>query len=285
MIRILFIWALLLSTFIANAQTINEPKGNPQWSQPYEPFRVVGNVYYVGTYDLACYLITTSKGLILINTGLAASGDLIQKNIETLGFKVSDLKIITTTQAHYDHVGAMASLQKLTSAKIYADFKDASVLEDGGRSDYEMHDRGMTFEPIQVDRKLNDNDAIELGDTKLTMIHHPGHTKGSCSFIFDTKDGNKVYRVLIANMPTIVTDRKLNEIPEYPEISKDVASTLASLKKQKFDIYLSSHASQFDLHQKRKPGDAYNPQVFEDRAGYDKKVSELEAAFQKKLQN
>jgi metallo-beta-lactamase class B len=276
--------ALAFSTFISNAQQVNEPQGDPQWSQLYQPFRIVGNVYYVGTYDLACYLITSPTGYILINTGLAASADLIKKNIEALGFKWSDIKILTTTQAHYDHVGALASLKKLTGAKMYADSKDAPVLEDGGRSDYEMHSRGMTFEPVKVDRELNDRDVIELGDVKMTMIHHPGHTKGSCSFILDVKDGNKTYRVLIVNMPTIVTDRKLSEIAEYPEIAKDIAYTLASLKNQEFDIYLSSHASQFDLHKKHKPGDAYNPAAFVDRASYDEKVNALESAYQKKLQ-
>jgi metallo-beta-lactamase class B len=282
--RLLLITTFVFSVLICRAQQINEPQGNVQWSQPYEPFRIVGNVYYVGTYDLACYLITTPKGHILINSGLAASGDLIGKNIQTLGFKESDLKILTTTQAHYDHVGALASLKKLTGAKMYADSKDADVLEDGGKSDYEMHGRGMTFAPVTVDRKLDDNDVIEFGGVKLTMIHHPGHTKGSCSFLIDVKDEGKNYRVLIANMPTIVTDRKLSEIPEYPGISGDIAYTLASLKKQKFDIYLSSHASQFDLHKKHKPGDAYNPQPFVDRVGYDEKIAELEAAYQKKMQ-
>lgn len=282
MTRILII-LFFFTTFLLNAQ-VNEPKGNVAWSQPYEAFRIVGNVYYVGTYDLACYLVTTSKGNILINTGLSASEDLIRKNIESLGFKMSDIKILTTTQAHYDHVGAMASIKKLTNAKMYADFKDAAVLEDGGKSDYEMHTLGMTFEPVSVDRQLKDKDVIQLGDTRLTLIHHPGHTKGSCSFVFDTRDGDKTYRVLIANMPTIVTDRKLSEIPEYPEISTDVANTLASLKTQKFDIFLSSHASQFDLHKKRKPGDAYNPEVFMDRTGYDTKVNELEADYRKKLE-
>lgn len=283
MSKIFLIAVLVFSTFVCRAQ-VNEPQGSPQWSQPYDPFRIVGNVYYVGTYDLACYLVTTPKGHILINTGLGASSSVIQKNIETLGFKVSDLKIITTTQVHYDHVGAIAKLKKLTGAKVYVDAKDAAVLEDGGKSDYEMHDRGMTFEPVTVDRQLKDNDIIELGDMKVTMIHHPGHTKGSCSFQFDVKDGDKIYKVLIANMPTIVTERKLSDIPEYLAISKDVEYTLASLKKQSFDIYLSSHASQFDMHKKHKPGDAYNPQAFVDRAGYDEKLKELEAAYKKKLE-
>jgi len=147
-----------------------------------------------------------------------------------------------------------------------------------------MHARGMTFEPVKADYLLNDNDVIELGGVKLTMVHHPGHTKGSCSFWLDVNDGGKTYRVLIANMPTIVTDRKLTDIPEYPGISKDIQYTLASLKKQKFDIYLSSHANQFDLHQKHKSGDAYNPEAFVDKAGYDEKIKELEAAYEKKLQ-
>jgi len=180
-------------------------------------------------------------------------------------------------------VGALAAIKKETGAKVYADWKDAPVLEDGGKSDYEMHPRGMTFEPVKVDRELKENDVIELGDTKLTMIHHPGHTKGSCSFIFDVKDGNKTYKVLIANLPTIITSRKLTDIPEYPEISGDIAYTLSSLKKQKFDIFLSSHASQFDLHKKHKSGDAYNPQVFVDRAGFDAAIKDLEEAYNKKL--
>lgn len=281
---LIFILAFTFITFTSLSQKVNEPNGgNPEWSQPYPPFKIVGNVYWVGTYDLACYLITTPKGHILINTGLAASADIIRENIETLGFKMSDIKILTTTQAHYDHVGALASIRKQTGAKMYADWKDAPVLADGGKSDYEMHNRGMTFEPVKIDRELKDSDVIELGDMKLTMIHHPGHTKGSCSFVFDVKDGGKTYKVLIANLPTIVTSRNLLEIPEYPEISGDIAYTLSSLKKQQFDIFLSSHASQFDLHRKHKPGDAYNPQVFIDRAGFDAAVNDLEEAYKKKI--
>lgn len=285
MTRIVFIIAFALIAFTAGAQKVNEPRGNPEWSQPYPPFRIVGNVYYVGTYDLGCYLIVTSKGNILINTGLAASADLIRKNIETLGFKTSDLKILTTTQAHFDHVGALAALKKETGAKVYADAKDAGVLTDGGVSDYEMSKYGVMFEPVKVDRELNDNDIIELGDTKLTMLHHPGHTKGSCSFMLDVKDDdNKTYKVLIVNFPTIITARKLSVISEYPQISGDIANTLALQKKLNFDIWVAGHATQFYLHRKHNPGDPYDPQVFIDRAGYDKSLKDLEEAYQRKLQ-
>jgi metallo-beta-lactamase class B len=282
------LFALIFSSLISihsEAQKINEPQNvSAQWSQPYQPFRLVGNVYYVGTYDLACYLITTSEGNILINSGLAASASIIKNNIEELGFKVADTKILLTTQAHYDHVGAFAELQKLTGAKMLANSKDAEVLADGGRSDYELAKKyGRTFEPVHVDGKLKDGDLIKLGTTQLIMLHHPGHTKGSSSFLMDVNDGTKTYKVLIANMPTIVTDREFSDIPEYAEIAKDFAYSFTALRKQSFDLWLSSHAGQFSMHSKHKPGDAYNPEAFADRKGYDKSLSELEAQYQKKL--
>jgi metallo-beta-lactamase class B len=96
-------------------------------------------------------------------------------------------------------------------------------------------------------------------------------------------DGTKTYKVLIANMPTIVTDREFSDIPEYAEIAKDFAYSFTALRKQSFDLWLSSHAGQFSMHSKHKPGDAYNPEAFADRKGYDKSLSELEAQYQKKL--
>lgn len=117
----------------------------------------------------------------------------------------------------------------------------------------------------------------------MIMLHHPGHTKGSCSYLFDVKDERKTYRVLIVNMPSIITERKLSDIPAYPEIAKDYAYTLEALKKLSFDLWLSSHASQFNLHNKHKPGDAYNPDAFSDRKGFDQAVKEHEAQYLKKI--
>jgi metallo-beta-lactamase class B len=116
------------------------------------------------------------------------------------------------------------------------------------------------------------------------MLHHPGHTKGSCSFLFDVKDEHRSYRVLIANMPTIVTEKSFSAIPAYPDIAKDYAYTLDAMKKLTFDIWLSSHASQFGLHTKHKPGDAYNPAAFIDRKGYDAEINDLQNQFSKKVE-
>jgi metallo-beta-lactamase class B len=275
---------LLISLWIicsrALAQQVIEPATTPaEWSKSYPPFQIAGNLYYIGTYDLACYLITTPKGNILINTGLASSQSMIKASIESLGFKFSDIKILLTTQAHYDHLGAMAAIKKITRAQMMINAKDASVLEDGGKSDYALGGATSTFEPLRAERLLQDGDIIKLGDMQMVMLHHPGHTKGSCSFLLDVKDDKRTYRVLIANMPTIVTDKDFTQIPQYPDIAKDYAYSLKAMKKLSFDIWLSSHASQFGLHSKHKPNQRYNPAVFFDQKGYEAAINNLQQEF------
>lgn len=275
---------LSISSVTAFAQIVTEPKTQPEWSQPYQPFRIAGNLYYVGTYDLACYLITTSKGNILINTGLAASAAQIKKNIEALGFKFADTKILLTLQAHYDHVGAMSAIKKMTGAKLMVDAKDAAVLPTGGAVDYELGQYGITFKPLTADRLLQDGDTISLGDMQLVMLHHPGHTKGSCSFLFTVKDDQRSYKVLIANMPTIISQRQFASISAYTDIANDYAYTLQAMKKISFDIWLAAHASQFGLHEKHQPGEAYNPAAFIDQAGYDAELNDLQKQYDEKVQ-
>ncbi len=275
----------LLFTCTVFAQKVKEPKAwNADWHKPYPPFKIVGNVYYVGTYDLACYLIVTPKGNILINTGLAASEKSIKNSIKALGFRFSDIKILLNTQAHYDHTGALASVKKQTKAKLFADYADAPVLADGGSSDYALGGEGMSFVPIKADRLLHDGDIIELGGSKLYFYHHPGHTKGSNSYVLDVKDGSKSYRLLIANMPTIVTDKAFNDLAEYPNITQDFAQTIQSLSSLRFDLWVASHASQFNMHSKHKPGDRYNPEAFRDQAGFDSYLADLKKQYLKKLE-
>ena len=278
--------AFFTAAYLTHAQQVLEPRNNnPEWTRPYAPFRIAGNLYYVGTYDLACYLITTSEGNILINTGLAASAASIKSGIEALGFRFADTRILLTTQAHYDHVGAIASIKKSTAAKMMVDEKDAEVLADGGRSDYALGGTTSSYEPVKADRLLKDGDTIQLGEMRIRMLHHPGHTKGSCSFLFDVKDEQRSYRVLIANMPSIVTGRNFTDIPAYPDIAKDYAYTFQTMKTLSFDIWLSSHASQFGLHGKRQPGAGYNPAAFVERKGYDDGLKNLESEFLKRVGN
>jgi metallo-beta-lactamase class B len=280
--NILLAVLLLFTVSATTAQKVKEPRSTEEWKRPYQPFRIAGNLYYVGTYDLACYLITTNDGNILINTGLAASADQIKKNIKKLGFKFTDIKILLTTQAHYDHMGAMAAIKKATGAKLMVDEKDADALITGGQSDYALGKYGTSFQPVQPDRLLHDRDTISLGKMQLMMLHHPGHTKGSCSFLFTVKDAQQSYRVLIANMPSIVTDKSFAAIKEYPSIAADYAYTFNAMKHISFDLWLSSHASQFDLHKKHHPGDAYNPAVFKDQRRYDDALGDLQKQYEQK---
>lgn len=274
-----FIGFILLAGWCFGQQ-VKEPNPIPtDWERPYTPFRIVGNLYYVGTYDLACYLITTPQGHVLINTGVASSAKQIEHNIRSLGFKMSDLKVLLTTQAHYDHLGAMAQIKKITSALLMANEADKPAIEDGGKSDYAFGGDVATFQPVKVGRILKDGDSVRCGNQTIQMLHHPGHTKGSCSFLFSVKDGSKTYRVLIANMPSIVIEGKLDSVAGYSSISKDYAYTFDAMKSLTFDIWLASHASQFKLHSKRKPGDEYNPAAFVDRAGYDALLSDLQLEY------
>lgn len=220
-IYFLFLLFLLHHSLHTNAQRINQPVNNKEWVRKYPGFRVAGNLYYVGTYDLACYLIVTTRGNILINTGLESSLPLIKGNIEDLGFNYNDIKILLTNQAHYDHVGAMADIKAETGALFFADAADVDVLKDGGLSDYEINYLGVSFKPIIPDKLLKNKDIITLGNTKLTFLHHPGHTKGSCSYLMDVADGDKIYQILIANMPSIITEKKFKDVKLYPNIQKD----------------------------------------------------------------
>lgn len=277
---------LFLSFFCLTvySQDVKVPSNTPkEWSESYPPFRIVGNVYYVGTYDLACYLITTPAGNILINSGLSASADQIKASVEQLGFKFTDIKILLTTQAHHDHVGAMAKIKRMTGAKFMVDEKDAPVMEDGGKSDYALGAAQSSYEPLKADSLLHDGANILLGGVSLKMLHHPGHTKGSCSFLLDIKDDKRSYKVLIANMPSIVTPDRFSEVTTYPEIEQDYRNTILAMKKLSFDIWLSSHASQFKLHEKHQPNGPYQPEVFMDKKGYDNALKDLESAYLKKL--
>lgn len=282
--RQLLLTCFLSVSIFSYAQKVSEPKSNnPDWAKPYQPFQIAGNLYYVGTAELTSFLIVTDQGNILINTGLASSGAMIKANIEALGFKLSDVKILLNTQAHYDHLGAMAEIKKETGAKLMIDAADAGVVEDGGKSDYLMGGGDCTFAPVKVDRVLHNGDVIKLGGMKLVMLHHPGHTKGSCSFLLDVKDAKRTYKVLIANIPTIIIDQSFEEMKTYPGMAKDYAYTIKAMKGLQFDLWVASHASQFDLQKKHPEGSGYHPEAFMDRKGYEEDLKEVEEVYQEKI--
>jgi metallo-beta-lactamase class B len=281
MTRRIFIMLMASSAMAQPAKNLE----TGEWTQPFPPFRIAGNLYYVGTYDLACYLIVTPAGNILINTGLAGSAAQIRANIAALGFHFSDTRLLLATHAHWDHVSAMAEVKRLTGARMAAMEADAALLESGGKTDFRWgEDSGAWFQPVQVDEKLQDGQKVGLGGMELTVHLHPGHTKGAASYEFTVEDGGRGYRVLIANLPSINPGVRLLNNPKYPNIVSDYAHTLAALKDLHPEIFLASHASQFGLHRKYRPGDAYQPLRFVDPAGYRAAVEQLQRAFDAQLE-
>ena len=287
--RFLVAAALVLSAAAAGAamaqQRVHVPITNPDWEKPFPGFKIVGNTYYVGTYDLGCYLIDTGAGLILINSGAPGSYPLIKANIEALGFKTGDIKVITSTHGHFDHVGDLAAFQKdAPGAKTYMSERDAPVLESGGNLDYRRpQGRGIIYDPVKVDVRTKPGDHIKLGNADLTVLQAFGHTPGATSFSYPVMDAGKTYNVLIVNMDGINAGVKLLGSPGYPTIVEDFKNTLAIQATYTPDIWVSSHAGQFNLHQIYKPGDVYNPARFGDLAAYRAKIAGYQAAYEKQL--
>lgn len=283
-LKIFFFVVIAIVPTIGFAQQYKLPFKQAAWTKDYPPFRIVGDLYYVGTDDLASYLLTTKDGHILINTGLEESVAQLKKNVETLGFKFSDIKILLATHAHYDHVAGMAAIKKATGATLMIQQADVQLMKDGGSSDSVLGKDGATFAPVTPDRILKDQEIVKLGGASVKLLHHPGHTPGASSFSLTVKDQKRSYKVLIANIPTILDETKLSGMPGYPQVGKDYGYTLSVMKKEQFDIWLASHASQFNLQKKHKPGDSYRPEAFYGREDYDKTLAGIEKTYKKRLQ-
>jgi metallo-beta-lactamase class B len=235
------------------------------WTRPVEPFKIVGNVYYVGTEDLASYLIATQAGSILIETGVDSNVDLVARNIAALGFKVSDVKYLLTTQAHFDHVGGHARMKQLSGAQVVVSEGDAPVVEGGGRGDYHFG-ADFSFAPVHVDRRIQDGDTVRLGGTVLTAHLTPGHTKGCTTWTMGVKDAQgKTLHVVFPGSTTVNDGVKLVDNANYPRIADDYRHAFDVLNRLPCDVFLPAHASMIggflDKATAVRRGDTPNPFV------------------------
>ena len=257
---------------------------NPDWIEPFPPFRIAGNLYYVGSKDLASYLITTPQGNILINSDLETSPPLIRASIEKLGFKVSDIRILLISHAHWDHDGGSAAIKALTGATYMVMDGDVSVVESGGKTDFQYGNTPTSlYPPTKVDRVLHDGDEVKLGGTTLVAHLTPGHTKGCTTWTMKVTEAGKSYDVVIIGSPNVNDGYKLVGNPSYPGIVSDYERTFQVLKSLPVDIFLGAHGSYFDLltkYPQLKEG-AANP--FIDPAGYRSYVADRERAYRTEL--
>ena len=255
----------------------------PGWTRPFPGHRVIGNLYAVGTYDLAVFLVTSDEGHSLINTGLEDSTPLIRANIEALGFRLEDVRVLLQMQAHWDHTAALAQIKEAVGAEMWATAEDAPVLEDGGFSDPHFGGR-QSFQPVEVDRIIEDGEVLELGDARLTVMESPGHTAGSSSYLMTVNEGGREYSVVIANMGTINPGKRLVVDPTYPGVADDFAETFRRQKALDIDVWVAAHGGQYGLHDKYTAGQEYSPDTFVDPGGFLAAVERLEDLYLEQIE-
>jgi len=270
---------ILLSSTIALAQYT---EADPAWNRPVEPFKIAGNIYYVGANEITSYLITTPRGHILLDSGFRETVPQIMSNIRGLGFEPTDVKFLINSQAHYDHAGGMAELRRLTKAKILISKGDSVLMTNGGKGDPNFGDR-YTFEPAVADLIFQDGYKLKLGKTTLTANITPGHTPGCTTWTLTVNEGGRDHDVVFV-CSTSAPGYKLVENPGYPSIVQDFNRSFEWLRSLKPEIFLAAHGSMFDLSAKierLRIGSKENP--FVDPTGYEAYVSQSEASFRRML--
>ena len=275
-------WACLSAALFASAGHAALRPDEVSWNQPVTPFKIVGDVYYVGASDITSYLIVTPKGLILLDSGFAETVPQVTANITALGFKLSDVKVLLNSHAHYDHAGGLAELKRLTHATLAASAADAALMARGGQGDPQFHDR-FHYEPVQADRILNDLYTVELGGVVMTAHVTPGHTKGCTTWTMRVMDGDKPYDVVFLCGVT-TPGYQLVGNASYPDIVADYTRSFATLRSLPCDVFLGAHGFYYGLQgkiarmQKHAPG---NP--FVDPKGYRDYLAQAEQDFKQKL--
>lgn len=256
--------------------------GQTDWHEPFPAHKVVGNVYYVGSKDLASYLITTTEGHILINSGFERTVPLIQKSVESLGLKMRDVKVLLASHAHSDHVAGHAKMKELTGAKVYVMRGDDAVIASGGKGQYLYADSRWT--PCPVDRVLEDGEEVKLGGVTLVARKTPGHTRGCTTWTWRVDDGGKGYDVVVVGSPNVNPGYRLVGNTDYPEIADDFARTFRVLKALPCDVFLGAHGNYYGMvakHERARRGAGANP--FVDPEGYRDYVAQKEKAFRDAL--
>lgn len=245
------------------------------WNRPVEPFRIVGNVYYVGTAHIAAYLVTDATGHVLIDGGMEESALRIAANVARLGFRIEDVRYLLINHAHWDHAGGLAELKRLSGARLVASAADGGDLVRGFNAD---RDDTARFAPVAVDRHVEEGDRLRLGGIELAAHITPGHTRGCTTWTMRTQEGGRDIDVMFACSLTVAGRRLVGE-DLYPEAAADFISTFARLRMVPADVFLGFHDNQFDFDARRRRRLAGDPLAFVDPAEARRRIDAAEAAF------
>jgi metallo-beta-lactamase class B len=281
MYRLLTLCLLLLGASARAAE-------NPDDRAPLAPFQIADNLYYVGSRDLAAYLVTTPKGNILINANLATSPPLIRASIEKLGFRWSDTLILLNSQAHFDHVAGAAEILRQTHAENMVMEGDADVVESGGRTDFLAKPGSPPiFASAHVDRVLHDGDTVALGGITLTAHKTAGHTRGCTTWTLRShlpgEPMSTLRNIVIVGGVSFWSEfhfvDRVDRPASYPGIAADFRHTFATLHALPCDIFLGAHGVYFNLLRKLARPSNNGGSVWIDPDGYKAFVDEAELVF------
>lgn len=273
---------ILMSVSFSVAAAAQQNEVARAWNQPVDPFRIAGNIYYVGASDLTSFLITTSDGHIVLDGGLEQTAPMIIANIKRLGFRIEDVRLLLNSHAHLDHAGGLAELKRATGAKFLSSAGDAPQHARGGLDDPQFGNI-YPYPPIDPDRLIRDGEKIRLGDTTMTAHITAGHTKGCTTWSTTARHENEVLNVIFLCSPSIPSEYKLVGNPRYPDVIEDFRRQFAMLRKIEPDLFLASHGVFFDLQGKIKRHRAGEERAFVDPEGYRKLIERSERAFEQKV--
>ena len=233
-------------------ETTPKPSGAAQMQElrtelmkPVAPFRLLGNLHYVGASEISAFLLTTPAGHVLLDTGPVEMLPMLERNVQALGFRLAEVKVILNSQAHFDHCGGFAELRRRTGARVIASEADAAQMERGGKGDFAYGD-DYPYEPIVPDQRIQDGERVRLGELTLTAILTPGHTRGCTTWSTRIEEGGRTYDVVFICGLT-VSPFKLTNNPVYPAVAEDARRSIARLRSLRADVMLGAHGFWFDL--------------------------------------
>ena len=275
-------WLKITTAAAAISMLATPAFAQSNWNTPTEPFHIAGNIYYVGTEGLGAYLFTGPKGHVLLDGATPQGAPIIEANIAKLGFKLSDVKILLNSHAHFDHSGGLAQLKKDTGAQLAVMDGDVSAIEGGfylGSED----SKTMGAPPVKVDRVLKDGDKVTLEGIALTANLTPGHSRGCTSWGAKATEAGKTYDVLVFCSATVAANRITPPL-QYAGIVEDYRSTFVKAKRLKADIPLAPHPEFFGLLEKKAKAKAEKSAApFVDPAALPALIDKLQADFEKTL--
>lgn len=265
-------WALLFTLALC---------GSTCADSPFPPHRIAGDLYYVGSRDISSYLVTSDDGHAIINSGFEETVPLIRASVESLGFKMTDVKVLLHSHAHSDHVAGHGLLQEITGAKVHVMQGDDDVIRSGGKGQYLYTD--SRWRPCPVDRVLKDGDKVEIGKTTLVARHTPGHTRGCTTWTCQVTEKDRTLDVVVVGSPNVNPGFQLVNNKDYPGIADDYAVGFAVLKKLPCDIFLGAHGKYYGMLEKFERYGDDKPNPFIDSDGYRAYIEEREQTFRAKL--